>query len=231
MNIVFIIIAFSIFFIILYEKKKTFNSKTEISLNNKISKKDYHEIKKYISETYNLEIHQILFTLLKNSNNKNLIRVDIKLENGLPDVCIQEDEKLKDEIIFYITEKEFELQDKYKAEFFVVFSSFEEDELERIYEKLPQNLNFLLKEINNQNIWLIKNVFCTRVVVFFYFNNQIPDIKEKERIEEIIKEYIFSSLKKFDSHKKLEKEKIKIEFDSKENFDTRYDSNWYYYIL
>ena len=54
-------------------------------------------------------------------------------------------------------------------------------------------MNFLLNEINNKNIWIIKNVFSTRVVVFFYSNNQIPDVKEKERIEEIIKEYTQTS--------------------------------------
>ena len=171
------------------------------------------------------------FTLLKNSNSKNLIRFEIKLDNNSPNENVQFDEKLKDEILFYITEKEFELQNKYKAKFFVFFSSFVQDELERIYEKLPQNLNFLLNEINNKNIWIIKNVFSTRVVVFFYSNNQIPDVKEKERIEEIIKEYIYSSLKKLDSNNILKKEDINIEFDTKENFDTNYESNWYYYIL
>ena len=131
----------------------------------------------------------------------------------------------------YITEKEFELQNKYKAKFFVYFSSFEQDELERIYAKLPENLNFLLKIINNQNIWIIKNVFSTRVVVFFYSNNQIQNIKEKERIERIVIEYIYSSLKKFDSNNKLKKDEINIEFDTKENFDINYESNWYYYLL
>ncbi len=231
MKIVFIIILLSIFFIILYKKNKSLKSAKEISLNKEISKEDYDEIKNYISETYNLDIHEILFTLLKDSNSKNLIRFEIKLDNNSPNENVQFDEKLKDEILFYITEKEFELQNKYKAKFFVFFSSFVQDELERIYEKLPQNLNFLLNEINNKNIWIIKNVFSTRVVVFFYSNNQIPDEKEKERIEEIIKEYIYSSLKKLDSNNILKKEDINIEFDTKENFDTNYESNWYYYIL
>ena len=152
MKIVFIIILLSIFFIILYKKNKSLKSAKEISLNKEISKEDYDEIKNYISETYNLDIHEILFTLLKNSNSKNLIRFEIKLDNNSPNENVQFDEKLKDEILFYITEKEFELQNKYKAKFFVFFSSFVQDELERIYEKLPQNLNFLLNEINNKNI-------------------------------------------------------------------------------
>lgn len=231
MNVIFIIIVFSIFFVILYKKNKSVKSEKEISLNEEISEEDYFEIKKYISETYNLDIHEILFTLLKSSNNKNLIRFEIKLENNASYMNLQVNEKIKDEISFYITEKEFELQDKYKAKFFVFFSSFEQDELERLYEKLPQNLDFLLEEINNQNIWLIKNVFSTRIVVFFYSNNQIPDLKEKERIAEILKEYIYSSLRKFDSYNKLKKDEINIEFDTKENFDTKYEGNWYYYIL
>ncbi|MBQ8777650.1 MAG: hypothetical protein IJZ71_09220 [Treponema sp.] len=230
MIIVFIIIVLFILFIFLNNKNESVKSEKEISLNKEISNKDYYEIKEYISKTYNLDIHEISFTLLENSY-KNLIRFEIKLENDCPNINIHFDKKIEDEIISYITEKEFELQNKYKAKFFVYFSSFEQDELERIYAKLPENLNFLLKIINNQNIWIIKNVFSTRVVVFFYSNNQIQNIKEKERIERIVIEYIYSSLKKFDSNNKLKKDEINIEFDTKENFDTNYESNWYYYLL
>ncbi|UTC75003.1 hypothetical protein E4O03_12615 [Treponema sp. OMZ 792] len=137
----------------------------------------------------------------------------------------------KNEITFYIAEKEFELQNKYKARFFTYFSSFEREELERIYKNLPEDLNFLKKEINNKNIWIIKKVFYTRVVVFFYSNVQIPNKLEKYRIEMMIKNYIYSSLKEFDFNNKLNVDKINIEFDTKENFDTNYGSNWYYYIL
>lgn len=69
------------------------------------------------------------------------------------------------------------------------------------------------------------------LLYFFYSNNQIQNIKEKERIERIVIEYIYSSLKKFDSNNKLKKDEINIEFDTKENFDTNYESNWYYYLL
>lgn len=123
------------------------------------------------------------------------------------------------------------MQNKYKARFFTYFSSFEREELERIYKNLPEDLNFLKKEINNKNIWIIKKVFYTRVVVFFYSNVQIPNKLEKYRIEMMIKNYIYSSLKEFDFNNKLNVDKINIEFDTKENFDTNYESNWYYYIL
>ena len=59
MKIVFIIILLSIFFIILYKKNKSLKSAKEISLNKEISKEDYDEIKNYISETYNIDIHEI----------------------------------------------------------------------------------------------------------------------------------------------------------------------------
>lgn len=134
------------------------------------------------------------------------------------------------EITLYITEKEFELQNKYKAEkIFTFFSSFEQEELERIYSHLPNELNFLKQSINNKDIWNIKNVFYTRIVVFFYSNYQLPDKTEKERISNILKEYIFSSLKKFDINNILDKSEIIIEFDTKENFDTNFESNWYFY--
>ena len=57
MNIIVIIIGLSIFLIILH--KKIYKSEKEISLDNKIPGEDYEEIKKYISETYNLDIKTI----------------------------------------------------------------------------------------------------------------------------------------------------------------------------
>lgn len=223
-----ILIVLSIFFVIYYKKYKV---KQEILITSEIKEEDYQEIQEYISKTYNIDIHEILFTLIKNSNNKNLIRFEVKLENNSQEKNIKFDNKKKNEITFYIAEKEFELQNKYKARFFTYFSSFEREELERIYKNLPEDLNFLKKEINNKNIWIIKKVFYTRVVVFFYSNVQIPNKLEKYRIEMMIKNYIYSSLKEFDFNNKLNVDKINIEFDTKENFDTNYESNWYYYIL
>ena len=228
MNIIVIIIGLSIFLIILH--KKIYKSEKEISLDNKIPSEDYEEIKKYISETYNLDIKTIFFTLLEISDNKNLIRFEIQLkkeEQGK----IQFYEEIKEDINLYISEKEFELKNKYHAKFFTYFSSFEHEELERIYDKLPSDLNFLKKNIKNENIWIIKNVFFTRVVVFFYSDSQLPEKCEKDRISKIVKEYIYTSLKKFDTNNILKLDEIKIEFDTKENFDSNFESNWYYYML
>lgn len=224
-----IIVILSILFFKVHKLKKLYQNQ-ELSLDKEILKKDYEEIIKYISETYNLNIHEISFTLLI-YQTKKLIRFEIKLDK-YPLNHFEYLDLIGKEITLYITEKEFELQNKYKAEkIFTFFSSFEQEELERIYSHLPNELNFLKQSINNKDIWIIKNVFYTRIVVFFYSNYQLPDKTEKERISNILKEYIFSSLKKFDINNILDKNEIIIEFDTKENFDTNFESNWYFYIL
>jgi hypothetical protein len=224
-----VIIILSILFFKVHKLKKLYQNQ-ELSLDKEILKKDYEEIIKYISETYNLNIHKISFTLLT-YQTKKLIRFEIKLDK-YPLNHFEYLDLIGKEITLYITEKEFELQNKYKAEeIFTFFSSFEQEEQERIYSHLPNELNFLKQSINNKDIWIIKNVFYTRIVVFFYSNYQLPDKTEKERISNILKEYIFSSLKKFDINNILDKNEIIIEFDTKENFDTNFESNWYFYIL
>ena len=222
-----VIVILSILFFKVHKLKKLYQNQ-ELSLDKEILKKDYEEIIKYISETYNLNIHEISFTLLT-YQTKKLIRFEIKLDK-YPLNHFEYLDLIGKEITLYITEKEFELQNKYKAEkIFTFFSSFEQEELERIYSHLPNELNFLKQSINNKDIWIIKNVFYTRIVVFFYSNFQLPDKTEKERISNILKEYIFSSLKKFDINNILDKNEIIIEFDTKENFDTNFESNWYFY--
>ncbi|AGT44876.1 hypothetical protein TPE_2402 [Treponema pedis str. T A4] len=119
MYFLMILIVFSIFFVSYYKKYKV---EQEVPINSEIKEEeDYQEIQEDISKTYNIDIHEILFTLIKRPNNKNLIRFELKLENNSQEKNIKFDDKKKNEITFYITEKEFELQNKYKAEFFTCF--------------------------------------------------------------------------------------------------------------
>ncbi|MGF7107735.1 hypothetical protein [Treponema pedis] len=80
------------FFVGYYKKYK---AEQEVPINSEIKEEDYQEIQEYISKTYNIDIHEILFTLIKNPNNKNLIRFELKLENNSQEKNIKFDDKKK----------------------------------------------------------------------------------------------------------------------------------------
>lgn len=98
MYFLMILIVFSIFFVSYYKKYKV---EQEVPINSEIKEEeDYQEIQEDISKTYNIDIHEILFTLIKHPNNKNLIRFELKLENNSQEKNIKFDDKKKNEITF-----------------------------------------------------------------------------------------------------------------------------------
>lgn len=98
MYFLMILIVFSIFFVSYYKKYKV---EQEVPINSEIKEEeDYQEIQEDISKTYNIDIHEILFTLIKRPNNKNLIRFELKLENNSQEKNIKFDDKKKMKLLF-----------------------------------------------------------------------------------------------------------------------------------
>lgn len=102
-----VIVILSILFFKVHKLKKLYQNQ-ELSLDKEILKKDYEEIIKYISETYNLNIHEISFTLLT-YQTKKLIRFEIKLDK-YPLNHFEYLDLIGKEITLYITEKELDRQ-------------------------------------------------------------------------------------------------------------------------
>ena len=63
---------------------------------------------------------------------------------------------------------------------------------------------------------------------FVVSTNQIDKCKEK--YESTLQNLIFQEIKKYDFCNLINsKEDIEITFDSKENFDNKYEGSWFYY--
>lgn len=211
---------------------KILSGKKKLSLDQK-------EIISWINENYKINLINIVFDSIKSRKTKEpriqlITKLDSEKEilinheykNGIYDAW--DSEELK-RILDYILQNYSNLLSGDLKKTFIIVSSFEHAYFEYIISKAGNIISTKLSKIlSNENIWKIKTDF-SRITLFYYMNNQIPP--NKSEIESFVKEKIFDELKNFDIFDLITKDKIQVIFDSKENFDNKYQSNWYYYYL
>ncbi|HGJ66486.1 TPA: hypothetical protein ENS27_14075 [bacterium] len=113
-------------------------------------------------------------------------------------------------------------------EAFVTFDNFENTAIyEAISAVKKDELEEIKKSVDKDCLWLIDNTMGFFVV---FTNTE----KEREEINtsdacKIIKEKLFNLVKLYDEFNYITPDILKIEFDSKENFEKNYKGNWFYY--
>jgi len=106
-----------------------------------------------------------------------------------------------------------------------VFSTVYSTEISADFSK--EKINELIKKYKKDNIWEI-HMSSFYITIFLEKENQIEESRKKPIFEKIKEEY-FEIVKEKDEFGLFKKELINLTFDSKENFDKNYESNWYYY--
>jgi hypothetical protein len=110
----------------------------------------------------------------------------------------------------------------------VIFTAFEPIAREEVNHKIPQTeIDKLKQELAAKNIWEIYREFAT-TTYFFYTDKQIEDYKGDGTIDTMRKQY-FELLKKYDEFDYIKPDTHFLSFDSKENFDKNFESNWFWY--
>ena len=91
------------------------------------------------------------------------------------------------------------------------------------------SVGFTCDELIDQNsdLWKIRRYFGS-VTFFFFTDSQVKESKARGLFPVYKKEYL-KLVKVHDEFGYLNKGCIYVGFDSKENFDTNYRGNWFYY--
>ncbi len=111
---------------------------------------------------------------------------------------------------------------------FVVFSAFAPlAEEEADGQILEEEVEALKIRIGNPDLWEISRCFG-RVVFFFFTDDQVKRYENEGKRDVYAKMY-FGLLKPHDEFGYLRERDFGVGFDSKQNFDENYESNWYYY--
>lgn len=108
-----------------------------------------------------------------------------------------------------------------------VFSTVYNEDLSKNFgnKKINELVETYKKE--NTKIWEI-HMNSNYITVFFETEVQIEENRKNTIFEKMKTEY-FEIIKKSDEFSLFKIENLNLSFDSKENFDKNYESNWYYY--
>lgn len=111
---------------------------------------------------------------------------------------------------------------------FVIFSSFAPIAKQEADSKITNGeIESLKRKIGNPDLWKISRCFG-HVTFLFFTDEQVERYEAQGKKGEYAKLY-FEILKPHDEFGYLEQEAFEVNFDSKQNFDENYQSNWYYY--
>ncbi|EMI24347.1 hypothetical protein RESH_05068 [Rhodopirellula europaea SH398] len=106
---------------------------------------------------------------------------------------------------------------------FSAFAPIAKEEADGLIPELE--IKALKKRIANPDLWEISR--CFGHVTFFFFTDE--QVKKHEGKKDEYAAMYFELLKPHDEFGYLKRIQFKINFDSKQNFDNNFESNWYYY--
>lgn len=208
----------------------------------------YQELADWINQKFNTPVLNIYHD--KIDVNKNRPRLSIIFE------YYQSVEKFQDSIGNYDTEKQKLIANQFRQilksksilnrSFFdrlfkksypsqfdtdrllVIFTAFEPIAREEVNQRIPQTeIDNLKQELSSKNVWEIYREFAT-TTYFFDTDKQIEDYKADGTTQIMTQQY-FSILKKYDEFDYIKQDTHFLTFDSKENFDKTFKSNWFWY--
>lgn len=110
----------------------------------------------------------------------------------------------------------------------VIFSAFAPIARQEANEAIPvDSIKALKQEINNPDLWEISPGF--EYVTFFFYTDKQKEINSENGVKEMLASKYYDVLKKYDEFEYFKRIDFFVFLDSKENFDSNYESNWYYY--
>ena len=110
----------------------------------------------------------------------------------------------------------------------IIYSAFEPIAKIDANESIPQDKVIAFKTaLHNPDLWEVSRSFSA-TTFFLYTDEQVKQYENSTLRQEWTDRY-FALLKQYDVFNYLKREGFTIYLDSKENFDTHYGSNWWYY--
>lgn len=192
----------------------------------------FQKLKNWITEEFNQQVVNLYYDTIDNGNRP---RLNVIFEN------YESVNTIRDRIGNYAKEKQQKIKLKfeeillrepnaeYKTEnLLVIFSAFNPIARAEANGKVTDSfLNSLKAKYQELKIWEI-NKFGGATTIFFYTEKEVEEKSQSVQIKVLREEYL-QELKKYDEFNVIDPEKFNLSFDSKENFDKNYESNWYYY--
>ena len=112
---------------------------------------------------------------------------------------------------------------------FVVFSDFSKVAIQEADSKISnRDLKKLQKRIANPDLWKIVRSFG--VATFMFYTEEQKNRNQEYGLKSTYALEYLKELQKHDEFDYINPDSYEVHFDSKENFDDNYQSNWFYYF-
>ena len=218
---------------------------TKLIKQNKLRMKpEFVELSQWINSKFNVFVLNIFYDYIDDKNKTPRLNIifeyqndELKFRDGLNGNFDSEKQKI-------IAEKFLELKgikvkkpaffkslfgkESSTGKLFVIFTSFEPIAKDEANSKIPDHeIKKLKNEIGLNEIWEIYRQFSW-TTFFFYTEKQVAE-NSKNGIKENLSKSYFSLLTKYDEFGYFKENTYSILLDSKENFDSNYESSWFYY--
>lgn len=212
-------------------------SDIEYELTKKIKKGEIHlkppfdSLADWIMNNYGVRPINIVYDLLPHDKRPRLQVIFERItEHGLftSKNGLFPDKSIEKQILVHFAHITSDLPDFNTDNIFLVISSFEKVAKEEVNSMIPISDVESIKNEVDIEIWEIKKNFNS-ATFFFYTDKQVNNYSKDGIIKRKLKDLYFDLLKKYDEFDYLNRDDFDISFDSKENFDNNFESNWFYY--
>lgn len=180
----------------------------------------------WINAKYNVEILNILSDTI--DSNTTRLKLIFERQNDV-DVFLLKNKFSQS------SRKERSIINQYKHLFkvedmdsiLILFYAFEPLAREEAVTSMPLKVKNTFKEKHKADLWEVA-VFGEYVTFFFFTHEDLKKAEQKKQTA-IIKQEYYNLLKPYDEFNYFNPANFNAVFDSKENFDQHYDSNWRWY--
>ncbi|MDB5258580.1 MAG: hypothetical protein JWM14_3275 [Chitinophagaceae bacterium] len=197
-------------------------------------KSEFRPLADWVDETFGVKTINIVYDTIDNGNRPRLeLCFEFEREKNYflnkDSFGLAGDKQQAIALYFKQTLEEQGIADQYPTEnIWIIYGGFEPIARTEANQNIPQEkIDELKRELDNKDLWEISRAF-SGVTFFLYTDEQVKQY-ESSTIKELWANKYFDLLEPYNQFSYFKRGAFTIYLDSKENFDTNYASNWYYY--
>lgn len=195
-------------------------------------KSPFKEIAEWVAAEYRVRVLNVVYDTVTYNRPRLIVILEtqedaLKFQNGpFGDFNRIDQKRVQEHFETILAEQD---DHRFNVEgLFVIFAAFEPiARMEANESVTKEELHRLKLKLDNKELWEISRLFES-VTFFFYTDAQVKEY-EAAGLRDLYAQEYARLLQAYDEFGYFRKRGVSAYFDSKENFDTNYESNWYYY--
>jgi len=223
---------------------KDYKQTKKIKSGERLISPDFTKLADWIKTEYKVEVLNIIYDFIDNREKRPRLTIifefhkdELKFRDGYLGnfnskkqeiIGKKFDEHVNKNSTGSIIKRLFDRPKYDTSDIWVVFTSFEPIAKDEANSSIPESeIKNLKRVISNENLWEISRSFST-TTFFVYTDKQVKEYENSETRKLWTQKY-YDILEKYNEFGYFNRDSFSIFLDSKENFDTNYESNWFYY--